>query len=381
MAGSNPFVGGKGLFTSTDPMSALRAQPPPTWAAVMPQYMTADVAAAYKQAGIALVIWEPSASQAGVDAVHQYGAAGYIAQAEGQGQLDAANAVAGQLGDTPHALVTNNFMAQYPPGWIAMPEAYTNNNPQATADQVTRDAQARGATQVVPVIGLGFVDTPDGRHMSAAEYQAGLDAAGTAGAVGSAAYIADQASNEDLSAYTSGKTPGGVPPEPGGAAPTPTPAPASPETPVPPKPPPIPPPAPISPITVSGTPTNPIFGGPRELPSNPILPRPPQGQALGGGQFAEGQPGENAQLGWNQPPPDRSGTFTTANEPPAPPWQNPDVASRFHPEAAAPKSTGPRPGEVAVAPSLYLDPAAITRFLNLGAPPPPPPAPPYHYGF
>lgn len=253
MAGGNPFIGGKGLFTAHDPWSALRANPPPTWIAVMPQYMTPEFKAELDKRGIALVIWEPEASQAGVDAVNQYGAAGYIAQAEGQGQLDAALAVGSQI-TVPKALVTNNFMQSWPPGWIAMPEAYQNNNPQATPDQVTRDAQSRGATEVVPVVGVGFVDDGGQRQMSSAEYGPGLQNAGAAGAVGSAAYIAEQMSDEDLNAYTGGqtptpaqpKTPTGQQPPPGGQTPPTTPTPSQqPSTPPPPsQAPTTPPPAP-----------------------------------------------------------------------------------------------------------------------------------------
>jgi len=405
MAGGNPFVGGKGLFTSSDPMSALRAQPPPTWAAVMPQYMTPQVAAAYKAAGVALVIWEPEASQAGVNAVNQYGAAGYIAQAEGPTQLAAAESVGAQIG-VPKALVTNNFMSQYPPGWIAMPEAYQNNNPNATPDQVTRDAKARGAQTVVPVIGLGFVDTPDGRHMSAADYQAGLDAASGAGASGSAAYIADQASTEDLNAYTSGKTPNAAAPPDTGAQPAPQPAPPPPpgSGPVPPPPNPNAPAPPVGPAGAQrpAVPIGPAGAGRPVIPLSVAqaggqrpVPAPSPGQ-----QLQDGPLGENWNLGWgNQPP-------TPSVDLPATPYpipthvlphpnltgpQNPTLPPTLPPPALTPSLPPPSPLAPAPPPQPmaprqqsvqnlpYLTAPAILKFLNIPQAQPPPP--PYHYGY
>jgi hypothetical protein len=169
-----------------------------------------------------------------------------------------------------------------------MPEAYTNNDPNATADQVTRDALARGATEVVPVIGLGFVDTPDGRQVTAAEYQAGLDRAGAAGATGSAAYISEQASDQDLNAYTSGKVPSGTQPPGGGQQGQGQPAP-----------PPKPTPTPTTPPPPSGPPSDVLPG---RNPFDPVYadaPPPPYQQGVSRGpQTAEGGLGENWNLGW-----------------------------------------------------------------------------------
>jgi len=338
MAGGNPFVGGKGVFTASDPGSALRAHPPPTWAAVMPQYLTPAIAQAYRNAGIALVVWEPQASQAGVDAVRQYGAAGYIAQAEGPAQLAAANAVAGQVG-VPKALVSNNFMPQYPPGWVAMPEAYTNNNPNATADQVTRDAMSRGATQVVPIIGTGFVDTAGGQMLGSADYQRSLDAAGAAGAVGSGAYISDQMSDADLAAFTGGRTPAGASrAAPPGGPPTSVP-PTDPNRP--------PPPTPYHPVPVS----TPNFGSAAQAQANPAfggvtnvrtLPNGATVTTYADGRQVEQARGKSAYVihQGSTPPPPNPNAMPQPGAPPAPPYGTPQTQHPIAPPGTPQVNSG-----------------------------------------
>ncbi len=148
--GAGPFAG-RGLFTVNDP--ALAIQPGVDWIAVRPEALTPELALRARQAGIRLVVWEAKASEAGLEAVRRFGAEGYIAQAEGPDELQAAL----RLGDAipvAKALVTNNFMDRWPPGWIAMPEAYSGQNPSATVERVVFDARARGASVVVPVLGL-----------------------------------------------------------------------------------------------------------------------------------------------------------------------------------------------------------------------------------
>jgi len=213
---AGPFAG-QGVFTAWDPSAALRMANPPSWVAIMPDKITQELVDALRAKGIRIVIWEAMASQAGADAVRKYGADGYIAQAEGESELAAANAIAAQI-QVPKALVSNNFMPAYPPGWIAMPEAYTNNNPYATADQVTRDAKYRGATTVVPILGLFNPDAPGGTKMTYADYQKALALAIAEGAAGVGAYLAEQMVDGDggTGGYT---TPG----EPAAGGPTGTP--------------------------------------------------------------------------------------------------------------------------------------------------------------
>lgn len=148
---AGPFAG-KGVFTASDPESALRLQGKVDWVAIRPDQTTAMQAAALKAAGFKVMIWQDVATPNAAQLVRQYGAVGYIAQAETPAELAAATMNASNVG-VPKALVSNNFMARYPPGWIAMPEAYQGQVASATPDQVTRDAQARGAQTVVPVLG------------------------------------------------------------------------------------------------------------------------------------------------------------------------------------------------------------------------------------
>lgn len=147
---AGPFAG-RGLFTTSDPAQAIR--PGVDWIAVRPERLSDDLVGRIREAGIRLVVWEATASQQGIDAVRRYGADGYIAQAEGPGELRSAIAVADAIG-VPKALVTNNFMDTWPPGWIAMPEAYSGQNPQATVERVVADSRIRGAQVVLPVLGL-----------------------------------------------------------------------------------------------------------------------------------------------------------------------------------------------------------------------------------
>ena len=147
---AGPFAG-RGLFTVNDPAQAI--QPGVDWIAVRPQELTPELAQRVRQAGIQLVVWEAKASEAGLEAVRRFGADGYIAQAEGPDELAAALRL-GEAIPVAKALVTNNFMDRWPPGWIAMPEAYSGQNPSATVERVVFDARARGASVVVPVLGL-----------------------------------------------------------------------------------------------------------------------------------------------------------------------------------------------------------------------------------
>src|SRR3990167_9690231 len=98
-AKQNPFAG-KGVFTANDPSPALELKGLIDWVAVkVDGNDTASPAQiqALKDAGFKIVIWEASPSQTGVNAIKQYGAVGYIAQAELPSEIQQANAIASQI--------------------------------------------------------------------------------------------------------------------------------------------------------------------------------------------------------------------------------------------------------------------------------------------
>lgn len=202
---------GNGVFTSADPLAALSLAGVVQWVAVRPDLATPEEIQKLKEAGFEIVIWEAQASEAGVAAIQQYGATGYIAQAEGPSQLEAAQAVSDQI-NVPKALVTNNFMDTWPPGgWIAMPEAYQNSNPNATPERVVDDARRKGAQQVVPVVGAYNASGEGGGVVSMNDYLAGVERSGTGNF---AAFSAEELSPEDraaLSAASSTKPPSWTP--------------------------------------------------------------------------------------------------------------------------------------------------------------------------
>lgn len=182
---AGPFAG-KGIFTSNNPLSALQYANQAQWVAV--KYGGDDgIGGAHgpslsdiqklKDAGLKVVIWQDVATPEGVQAVNQIGAAGYIAQAEGPTQLEAAQQVTDMI-SVPKALVTNNFMDKYPPGWIAMPEAYQNANPNATVANVIFDAQVRGATIVIPILGTYDAKSEGGGKVPANVYIEGIETTG-----------------------------------------------------------------------------------------------------------------------------------------------------------------------------------------------------------
>jgi hypothetical protein len=191
VAAAGPFAG-KGMFTAWDPEQAIR--PGVDWIAVQPEQLTAEIAAAIKANGSKLVIWEPKPSAAGAAAVKAYNADGYIAQAESQGELNAALSIQ-DLINVPKALVTNNFMASWPVGWIAMPEAYTQANPQATPENVIFDSRSRGAKVVIPILGSY---EEGGRRVSVGDYAGNLARQRVAG-VGS--YTAETLTQDDWNTF------------------------------------------------------------------------------------------------------------------------------------------------------------------------------------
>ena len=130
----NPFAG-KGVFTANDPSPALELKGLIDWVAVkVDGNDTASPAQiqALKDAGFKIVIWEASPSQTGVNAIKQYGAVGYIAQAELPSEIQQANAIASQI-NVPKVIVTHSadMLAYYNKnsGYGVMFEYYKNEDP------------------------------------------------------------------------------------------------------------------------------------------------------------------------------------------------------------------------------------------------------------
>lgn len=189
---AGPFAG-LGVFTASDPESALRLKGMIDWVAIRPDQTTPAQAAALRAAGFKVILWQDTATPNAAALVQQYGAVGYIAQAEGPEQLAAANAY-GNVG-VPKALISNNFMTQYPPGWIAMPEAYQNQQANATPQAVTSDAQHRGAQVVIPILG-----TYGGSGPGVAGYvAAGVNSLGSPGM---GLYLSEGMSDADIKAVS-----------------------------------------------------------------------------------------------------------------------------------------------------------------------------------
>jgi cell wall-associated NlpC family hydrolase len=197
-AAAGPFAG-RGLFTAWDPSTAVNA-PGVDWVAVRPDKLTAALADQIRGSGKRLIIWEDGASQAGVDAVNAYGASGYIAQAEGPGQLAAAEAIAGNI-HVPKAIVTNNFADHLPNDWVALVEAYQNADPNSTPARVVADALNRGARVAIPILGTydASAEQPGvGTKIPLSEYADELKALRLPG-VG--AYMAESMSPDELAAF------------------------------------------------------------------------------------------------------------------------------------------------------------------------------------
>jgi pretoxin HINT domain-containing protein len=184
-----PFSG-KGIFVTTpDSRTALAYSGQAQWVAVPPDTPPA-AAQELRNAGFKVVVWEGSATSAGVKAVETLHADGYIAQAEGPDQLSAANNIASQIG-VPKALVTNNFMPAFPGDeWVAMPEAYENKNPRTSVVNVTNDSYNLGAKVVIPVLGVYDAQSENTTRVPTSQYENGLN---TAGSTSYAIYTTDQA--------------------------------------------------------------------------------------------------------------------------------------------------------------------------------------------
>lgn len=196
---AGPFSGA-GVFTTHDPLSALPLAGKVEWVAVMPD---ADPAAVQKlkEAGLRIVVWDPNSSDAGLEAVQEFNASGYIAQAEGPYQLEAALAQESRIA-VPKALVGNPQVAgsepgSWPDGWIAMPEAYENANPNATIQRVVAAAKQAGAEIVIPVTGSYDAVSEGGGKIQMAEYNEDIRELGLKNY---AIYSSEYLNSEDIAA-------------------------------------------------------------------------------------------------------------------------------------------------------------------------------------
>ena len=196
---------GRGVYTTENPLLGLEFVPGCQWVAVMPQSTSADQVAQLKAAGLSVSTWEGQATEAGVEFALA-NCDGYIGQAEGQPQLDAALAFEATLGGFPKALVTNNFMASFPAGWVAHVEAYENEQANLFFGNAIQGALNRGATVVVPIAGIyaGQLGNPGAEHY--------LDEAAALGVTSFGAYEAGSMPSADVTRWAD-PTPGaGAPP-------------------------------------------------------------------------------------------------------------------------------------------------------------------------
>jgi len=209
-ADSGPWTG-RGIYTTTNALLALNFRPGCIWAAVRPDMTTPDEVAQLIAGGMTVSVWEGSATPAGVAFALAH-CAGYIAQAEGVDQLAAAQAQEAALGAFPKALVTNNFMTSWPAGWVAQPEAYTNEQANLTIGETVQDSLDRGAAKVVPIVGLYGGKLGD---YGAARY---LQDAAAIGIANLGAYEAGSVPAADIPIWAAaGTPPPNAPPPPGGA--------------------------------------------------------------------------------------------------------------------------------------------------------------------
>lgn len=188
---------GAGLFTSWDASAAMQGAGKAQWVAIDPRHATIEQVNALRAKGMKIMVWQDMASPDAAALVKKFGADGYIAQAESQDQLDAAQKYGGNVG-VPRALVSNNFMDKYPPGWVAMPEAYANDNAPSTVGNMVNDARNRGAVSIVPITGNYPGSNKAGRPTTMAEYRDQINAAGVSG---SGAYLAEEMSPADWSNF------------------------------------------------------------------------------------------------------------------------------------------------------------------------------------
>jgi hypothetical protein len=128
----------------------------------------AAMASRFHAARVRVLVWEamPTRGQALVD---EFGASGYIGQAEGPGQLQAALALEPAL-RCQKALVCNTHMVTWPKGWVALGESYTNVNPNSTPLSMAYELGKRGAEEYHPVFGCGLWGEANGREVPLADY-------------------------------------------------------------------------------------------------------------------------------------------------------------------------------------------------------------------
>jgi len=108
---------GIGIWTAWEPGAAAMLPPNVEWVAFRPDLTTPTIARAVAGKR-SLIVWEAN-TYTGQAAVDEYGAAGYIGQAEGPGQLAAVQAL-GPI-TVPKAIVGSG---PWLPGWTALLECY-----------------------------------------------------------------------------------------------------------------------------------------------------------------------------------------------------------------------------------------------------------------
>lgn len=162
-----PFAG-VGIFTSNLPTAALAGAGHAQWVALLAGTADPRDADTLRAAGFRIIVWEVGASL-GQAAVDQYGAEGYIAQDEGPGQLAAALALGPSI-KVPKALISNLHASTWPVGWVCLPEAYQNANPNATPQGMVYGAGQRLAVAIAPVLGVYDASSEGGGVVTLAEY-------------------------------------------------------------------------------------------------------------------------------------------------------------------------------------------------------------------
>lgn len=150
----SPF-GGVGAFTAHDPLCLVRDGIADCfdWVALKGDggdHATIGVAEQLLQSGVKrLHVWRSFDGQV----MYARSEGGFIGQAEGAEQLAQAEVIGATF--TERALVTNNFMAAIPAGWVSLAESYWNVVEASSPGSVVSDSLNRGAKTAYPVFGVG----------------------------------------------------------------------------------------------------------------------------------------------------------------------------------------------------------------------------------
>lgn len=174
------------VFTSGDPTVASKSLPPNVPIAIKiggGDGATDEQIQQVIASGRPVVFWQSEANQEGIDAVNKYHPAGYIAQAEGPGQLEAAQSIVAQM-SVPHGFVTNYVDANYvPKDGTVMFELYLNKNVPASgatpeilqqlyekAKGIIAQFKAMGVTDINLTLGNYDAGSEGGGQLTMAQY-------------------------------------------------------------------------------------------------------------------------------------------------------------------------------------------------------------------